>query len=255
MIVPEDFKIPEHVQVREFEGGCIVSPRPILSILICTIKSRQLLCGRLLNILRPQRRDDVEVLIDEDDGDITIGEKRNRLLDRADGKYTCWVDDDDTVDENYVGLLVSALSTDPDCVGFKANWYTDGKLFGEASYTIENKHRREVAVTAETFRVERQPGHLTPIRRDIALAVRFNPWNHGEDADYSIRCRPHLQREFFIDRVLYHYWLRSQEHRQHEKVHPQRWQDDNFRIERSLKQAAEYNKAMRAETVPPDTDR
>jgi glycosyltransferase involved in cell wall biosynthesis len=228
---------------------------PTLSILICTIKSRQLLCGRLLNILRPQRRDDVEILADEDDGDITIGKKRNRLLENSTGKYVAFIDDDDTVAPNYAALLVSALSTNPDCVGFRANWYTDGALYGLASYTIQNEQRTEVPIAGEKFNVLRQPGHLTPIRRDIALAVKFNEWNYGEDADYSIRCRPHLSREVFVDEVVYHYWLRSSHMRGAEKVHPDRWQDGNFRIERSLKAAAETRRQMNQETVPPDTDR
>lgn len=227
-----------------------------LSILICSIRSRRDLLGRLLAILEPQAvaQKNVELLIDADDGELTIGEKRNRLLERSVGTHVCFIDDDDTVADDYVARLVSALSTDPDCVGFRAKWYEDGRHTADTTYTIRNQKRREIP-HGDRFLVERQPGHLTPIRREIALAVRFQPWNYGEDADFSIRVRPYLNTEVFVDHVLYHYWLRNRDARANEKTHPQRWQDDNFRIERSLKAALEARDKMKLETVPPDTDR
>ncbi len=233
---------------------------PLLSILVCTIKSRQVLCGRLRGNLRHQLRPEVEVIYDEDDGELTIGQKRNRLLQNASGEYACFIDDDDTVAEDYVDRLVSQLAAGqagrggPDCVGFRAKWYEDGRHVGDCSYTINNARRREVP-HGDKFIIERQPGHLTPIRTEIARAVGFEPWNYGEDADFSIRVRPYLSTESFIDDYLYFYWLRSQDKRLHEKVHPQRWSDSNFRIERSLAKAAEYNRQRKLETVPPDTDR
>lgn len=232
----------------------------LLSILVCTIKSRQLLCGRLLGILRPQLErlqtgmsaPPIELLLDEDDGDVPIGQKRNRLLEQAVGEYLCFIDDDDTVADDYVSSIVEAIQAQgtsslglPDCIGFRANWYEDGKQTADATYSIRNEKRREV-LRGERYVVERQPGHLTPVRRELALAVGFEPWSFGEDADFSIRLRPYLKTEVFVDKVLYHYWLRTREAREHEKVHPTRWSDSNFRIERSL--GAALNR--RNNTVP-----
>ena len=225
---------------------------PILSILICTIKSRQLLCGRLLGILRPQRCPEVEILTEEDDGDTTIGAKRNVLLDRAQGRYLCFIDDDDTVSDDYVASLVSGLSTHkdqggPDCVGFRAKWYEDGKHTADTSYSLSNDPKCREVDRGSYFQIERLPCHLTPVRAEFAKAVGFQPWNFGEDREYASKLRPYLSREVFIDKVLYHYWLRNRDARAHEKVHPERWTgDSNIRIERSL--AAALNR--RNNTVP-----
>jgi hypothetical protein len=55
------------------------------------------------------------------------------------------------------------------------------------------------------------PNHLSPVKREIALAVGYLSMQSGEDADYSYRLRkmyPKL-REKFVDKCLYHYLYRN----------------------------------------------
>lgn len=74
----------------------------ILSILICHLKERKELLERLMKCLEPQIiGKPVEVLIDDADKSVTTGEKRNRLLARATGRWSAAVDDDDLVSESY----------------------------------------------------------------------------------------------------------------------------------------------------------
>ena len=51
----------------------------------------------------------------------------------------------------------------------------------------------------------RTPNHISPVRRDIALKVKFPKIMIGEDYEYSMGILPHLKREFLIDKELYHY--------------------------------------------------
>lgn len=69
----------------------------MLSILICSLHSRSHLLAELKAILQPQLTGDVELLIEIDNKEISTGAKRNILLNRAQGKYIVFIDDDDMV--------------------------------------------------------------------------------------------------------------------------------------------------------------
>ena len=55
----------------------------------------------------------------------------------------------------------------------------------------------------------RNPNHLNPVKRELALKVRFPEINHGEDHDYSKAIHPHLKTEEYIESPIYYYLYRS----------------------------------------------
>jgi len=72
----------------------------LLSLLICSLKDRQGYLERLMQILDPQLsgiEDKVEVIVELDNGERSIGAKRNALLDKAKGEYLAFIDDDDII--------------------------------------------------------------------------------------------------------------------------------------------------------------
>jgi glycosyltransferase involved in cell wall biosynthesis len=162
----------------------------------------------LLITLRPQIVPGVEVVMEIDDGEDSIGVKRNRLLSNAFGEYVCFIDDDDQVSRDYVRLILDALDGKPDCVGFNLRYYVDGTHKGDAIHSLRyqnyGQHR-----DGRLMVYERTPNHLNPIRRDVALQVGFPDKNHGEDTDFAVTIRPLLKTEVFIDQTLYHYLYRS----------------------------------------------
>jgi hypothetical protein len=94
---------------------------PRLSILILTLKSRESMFDRLLSVLGPQCEGlPVEIIVEKDDGESCIGDKRNRCLDRATGDYIAFIDDDDLVHDEYVELILNGIETGADCIGFKS---------------------------------------------------------------------------------------------------------------------------------------
>lgn len=199
--------------------------RRALSVLVCSIESRRHFLARLLAGLSYQVGGGCELLIDTDDGDTTIGEKRNRLLDRSAGQYVCFIDDDDAVSDDYVKRILEATKDGADCVGFKVARFLDGEYQGEATHSIHHPEQHEIKVWRQPWVYFRWINHLCPVRRELALETRFRNLSLGEDVDYAERIRPLLKSETQIDRVLYHYLLRSRPTRENERVHPTRWPD------------------------------
>jgi len=171
-------------------AGCL------LSILIPTLESRQALYDRLRGDLEAQMGDaglttEVEILTERDDGAASVGDKRNRLMDRARGQFIVFVD-------------VEAIRNNPaaDCICFT------GQI------TFRGRHpRRLLHSTGYTDWLEqggdylRPPCHIMPIRRNIAVRYRFMPVDYSEDMDWAIRMSHDraLRSEVIIDEVLYHY--------------------------------------------------
>lgn len=208
----------------------------VLSILICALDCRRALLDRLMKGLQTQldRAAGVEAIIESDNGAVSIGAKRNALLARATGDYVCFIDDDDTVSDDYLPSILDALGQQPDCVGFKSDRYEDGRFVGRCTYSLSVQREREVSIPGECWQFERWPNHLTPVRRELAIAAGFEDWCYGEDRQYA-KCLRKAgltpeSREVFIDKVLYHYWLRFEHNRAGEVAHPRRWCDVNSRF-------------------------
>jgi len=89
----------------------------ILSILITTLPEREIMFHALRQCIYQQVHDCLAIgkieILDDDSGRgvITTGEKRNRLLQLATGKYFWFVDDDDMV---LPGAIEAILNTDHD---------------------------------------------------------------------------------------------------------------------------------------------
>lgn len=188
----------------------------LLSILICTVPQRKEFLRRLCNILYTQIsdskwKDNVEIIVYEDDFKISVGEKRNRLLGLANGEYTCFIDDDDTIVDTYIENLLPHLEESKyDCIGWKYKFIVGGrqygpdgicglqvaKLLGEAG--LQKWCESEILMA-------RPIGHLNPIKRSITSSVQFFNINRGEDAIWSDEVSILLKNEYFVDIVMYEY--------------------------------------------------
>lgn len=176
----------------------------LLSILVLTIPERAKKLQRLMDRLRPQLTESVELIIKENaavaDGGPTIGENRNEALADAVGDYVCFVDDDDMISQDYVELLLSAIETEPDVVGLTGHYICGGNRPEVFIHSIENKEW----LTKNGVHL-RPPNHLNAIRRDIALEVGYPAKNHGEDFDFSMSVAPRLKTEVMPKGILYYY--------------------------------------------------
>ncbi len=172
-----------------------------LSILICSVVERGLMLNKLLDVLSNQKTKEVEVLVEVDDREITTGEKRNKLLKRAKGEYVAFIDDDDTVSEDYIPKILKAIKSKPDCCGI------------EGIVTAKAKNRKRKFVHSMRYKswfekdgvYFRCPNHISPIRRELALRVQFPHITVGEDKVFSLKLQPLLEKEEYIEGPIYFY--------------------------------------------------
>lgn len=167
-----------------------------LSILICTLPERQDLFNRLFDILQPQLTNEVEVVINSDE-EMSIGAKRNWLLENATGTYSAFIDDDDTVSTDYIQKILRAIETNPDVVGINGIMTykgTNPRLF---VHSLNDNATKNIYY--------RTPNHLNPVKTEIAKQVMFPDISWGEDKDYAHRLLLHLNTEVMTHGILYNY--------------------------------------------------
>jgi hypothetical protein len=174
------------------------------SILIPTIAGREESLRRLLDSLQekltrlaPDLR--VEYCVEFDNREISIGAKRQKLLERASGKYLAFIDDDDDITDAYIEDVVATIRGDYHVMRLRGsiNPYT-------FTHSIDNKLNHPMA-QGEVF--VRPPNHLNPMMSDVAKLLRFGDAHRGEDLDWTIRLARtgYLTREYQSDASRIHY--------------------------------------------------
>lgn len=177
----------------------------ILSILIPTLPERAHLLQRVCEHLGTYDVSKVEILTDSRPRGTTTGKKRNDLIDRAQGEYIVFVDDDDFPQPNYINTLLEALKAGTDCVTFNG-WYTENGG-PRINFVIKLGEKYE----ARMGKVYRWPNHIVPIKKRIAQSVRFPDRTTGEDYEWSkqIADRRLIKTSVHIEKDLYYYDYRS----------------------------------------------
>lgn len=167
---------------------------PDLTVIIPTIPGREHLLSRLLWTIQEQpAAAGVEVLVI--DGDWPLGDKVNLGARTAVTEHITIVDDDDMLAATYFDLVLPALDTDPDYVGFKVLELDAGR-YSHTTATDGN--------VGGWGRVRRGPCPKGITRRSIVIDTPMR--NHyTADRAWMTAVAPKLARTVFIDRVLYLY--------------------------------------------------
>lgn len=180
-----------------------------LSVLIPSLYKREEMLLNLLSNLYNQIAElrawlKVEVIVLQDNKEITTGMKRNRLLNLAKGEYIVFIDDDDEVYNNYLKRILGALETGLDCVGTSGHYSIDGghKMTWKLSMAYHDYDGHDGILY-------RRANHLTPVKRNLALAAMFPDKSNAEDKEYSERLSKFLKSEIVIDEPIYHYKYQS----------------------------------------------
>lgn len=191
----------------------------ILSILIATLPERRAHLDKMKGYLGPLP-EGVEIVSDDTPRHMTTGQKRNNLIDRAQGEWIVFVDDDDEVTPDYLPSIMEALKQNPDCVTF-CGWYTDVKNNNyKLDWTIKLGESYEARNQDHKYQMFRWPNHLAVMRKSLIANVRFPHEWQGEDFQWSKainngyigsdnvwRSGPKrlLKTEVHIPKQLYHY--------------------------------------------------
>jgi glycosyltransferase involved in cell wall biosynthesis len=180
-----------------------------LSILICTIDSRKELFDKLCykltkQILDKNLENEVEILYLSDNKELPVGMKRNILLSNATGKFSCFVDDDDDIDKDYIKEIHKVITENPDidCIGIKGKIISKNLGTKEFIHSIRYKNYSE-----DKEYYYRPPNHLNPIKKELIQHFTFPMISFGEDTDWALKIADSgvLLKEVFIDKVLYYY--------------------------------------------------
>jgi len=147
---------------------------------------------------------DVEILCLIDNKSMTIGEKRQALLDSARGKWVGFMDDDDGISDDYIKNLHEAMTQHPsDVITFDQHCSVNGKEFS-VNFRMGNPHDPYIP-GAGTLHLKRPPYHMCFWRSEIAKSAKFKPSSYGEDLAWCMEMYPKIRSETHIDKVLHYY--------------------------------------------------
>ena len=178
-----------------------------LSILIPALESRKQMLAELMARLEPQAKAfgrQVEILVEQDDGQVPSGEKRNRLIRRSRGDYFAQLDDDDMVQKNYVASLIEGCKTGADVVTFDLERLGKDRPREIHAFSIHYRDRQRLPWGG----VGMQANHLCAWRRDVGTAVSFPPiLGYNDDVFWygPLMASGLVKTEHRVEDVLYTY--------------------------------------------------
>lgn len=180
-----------------------------LSILVLTVPNRiKYFYPKQMKQLIDQtkNRTDVELLSLFDNKKRSVGAKRQAMLDLVQGEYCVFIDDDDSIANNYVDEIMKSLyeNTNCDCVVFDVETKVNNGdpflcKFGtefEYGYIDNNNHQ---------LGWRGKPAHVMVYKSSIAKAHRYNDLGNSEDVDWVKRACLDIKHQVRINRTLYFY--------------------------------------------------
>ena len=158
------------------------------SILIPTMEDRKPLYDKMVADLQKQiaashAEDEIEIVPSLDKGELTIGTKRNMLLQMAKGKFSSFLDDDDPVVPTYVEEIIAVLRVydDLDSVGIFEEVYFQDKYAGIGIHSILCDTWTEVPDSYYRCLDQR-----TPVRTELARKIKYQDIRWSEDHHWSV---------------------------------------------------------------------
>jgi hypothetical protein len=172
------------------------------NILVATLGQRGERFRRLLDGLLPQlepHAGQVTVTALWNNGERTIGEYRQALLESATSTYVSFVDDDDEVPSYFVDKIVPLLDGTVDYVGWRMQCWIDGRKLRPTYHSIRYSRWYD-----DRRGYYRHVSHLNPIRTELARLGDFRrDW--PEDISWVNQVRPFVKTEHYVGDVMYHY--------------------------------------------------
>lgn len=190
----------------------------ILSILIPTIPERVEMFTKLYNELHKQLAymqtfheslGNIEILVDDSKkfnyGGLSIGKKREALVKRAEGRFLCFLDDDDQISGNYLETLVRLCQNRADVVTFRslANLESYWSIIDMSLKYSGNDQCSPDYIT------RRRPWHICPVKSFLAKAHDFEDISYGEDWQWFEKVANSCLSESHTDAVIHSYVHRN----------------------------------------------
>jgi hypothetical protein len=178
--------------------------QPLLSILIPTVEGREKEFAWLhMSLITFYSGKEVEILRIKDNKEMTIGQKREKLYQMANGLYSWQIDDDDEIARNAIELILNAIKSNPEvsCITFKEKCIINGE-YKSCNHSLQYSQWMD---NSDGYNYVRSPFYKDVIRTDIAKSVPFEYIRYNEDERWSMALFPKLHTEIHIDEELYYY--------------------------------------------------
>lgn len=180
----------------------------LLSVLIPSIPSRLPSLTRLLSVLEAQTHPRVEVLVLLDNKRRQLGLKRNCLMDQAQGKFLCHIDDDDCVADNFVATLLPECEYDVDLIAYDA----DASLNGAPPFRVNTmlgaaNEQPQHLPGGRLSDITRTPWTWCLWRTELARQCRYpEHFDAAEDAFFLRQILPCVQTHRKVNFIGYHHF-------------------------------------------------
>lgn len=177
-----------------------------LSILIPSIPSRIVRMTKLYgNIYIQSENHDVEILCLIDNKKRTIGQKRDALVQMANGEYLTFVDDDDHIKPCYIEQILKSVDSGKDVICPKIECSINGGNKFIASHSILYENQEARIIDGKWIDVTRKPLHNSIWKSELAKSERFPNASYGEDGHWAKRLWPKVKSEYVINEVISSY--------------------------------------------------
>lgn len=179
---------------------------PILSILTPGIPNRLIpgstLVSKIYNqAFKANAIRDVEHIWLVDNCIRSIGEKRQTLVDIAQGEYLVFIDDDDDVPDFYVSKLLEGIQQKPDVITFRESVDWNGSK-GIIEFGVHNQNE---PFKGNGLVTKRKPWHICCWKSEIAKKCKFPNLNWGEDSPWVDQATALAKTEYFIPEIMHIY--------------------------------------------------
>ena len=156
-------------------------------------------------------RKDIQILSLLDNRTMSIGEKRTKLFSVSSGIYTCIIDDDDDVSDDFVSSIIEKIDLNNlvDVICYNQLASVNGKKWIIKTSLSHNKvhpfDQLQTDIQGNPIPCFRPPWHWCAWRTDLARTVGFGDSNCHEDAIFVREISKIAKTEIRIDKILCYY--------------------------------------------------
>lgn len=186
-----------------------------LTICVPTVVGREAVCKILVDEINRQIEEnklgkEVQLIVDKDNKQVSIGAKRQRMYSISKGLFTVQIDDDDFIAKDFVKKCYEGTKKDVDCIGYQEHCTFNGVNPQKSDFSIKHKEWKDYPNTLNGFHHVRNPFFKTPIKTDLCLKVGVKDMRWGEDHDFAKRIYPLLKKEHYINEPMYFYRYKTE---------------------------------------------
>lgn len=134
------------------------------------------------------------------EGGLSIGQKCNLLVKRAEGKYLLILHDDDWIAPNFVESIVRLCQHDRDICTFRSiSKLDDFWMLVDMSLHYQNDQ------PTPKYMIRRRPFPICAVRSEFAKQFKFPDTNYSEDSDWMEQVLTRCSHEAHSEEILHEY--------------------------------------------------